>query len=482
MSLSIRWRLAIGIVLAFVLTMVAIFGTVHFSLERILANDLDRGLSRDIQRVLAQVALAGSLDDTASLREIIQRNSVSGETESPFVTVIRDSRGQVLLDEDGEPLATPGLPVELLDLSPDELERVLAGETVSRTVEFADGRESRLRTERLTVGGQVVGVVQAAEDTEAVAQPIARLEVILIAEGVGAIIIVLGIAFWLSRGAVKPLQQVIDVAAEIEASDLHRRIGARNQPSEVQKLADTFDAMLARLDKAFEQEKNFVLDVSHELRTPLTALRGNIDVMLMDDQMDSESRGQLEPMSLEVGRLIRLTTNLLYLASADVGRKPERRPVELDVLLLEVYRQGRDLRSDVKLTLGNEDQVTVMGDRDLLKQMVLNLVDNGMKYTQPGGRVNLSLLRNREMAQIQVEDDGPGMAPEQLHHIFERFYRGDDRGRRGGTGIGLAIAASIARSHGGHIDVKSEVSSGTVFTISLPLGSAESEEEASPSE
>ena len=472
-SLSIRWRLAAGIVLAFIVTMAAIFVTVHFSLQRILADDLDNDLARDIDRVQAQAALAGSAKDPDRLREIIQRNALGAEPDSPLVTVIRDTQGKGLLDSTGRPVATSGIPVDALDLSGDALARVLAGGTVSRTVELFSGRDFRLRSERLVVAGQPVAVVQVAQVNEPAVQPLAHLQTILFAEGIGAAVFTLALAFWLSRGAVKPLQKVIDVAAEIEASDLHLRIAAHDQPAEVQKLADTFDAMLARLDKAFEEQKIFLLDISHELRTPLTALRGNIDVMLMDDSLAPEVREHLERISSEVARLIRLTANLLYVASADVGREPERRPVELDVLCLEVYRQARDLRDDVKLTLGGEDQVIVMGDRDLLKQMVLNLVDNGLKYARSGGHVSLNLARDGDTARIVVADDGPGIAPEALPHIFERFYRGEDRRRKGGTGLGLAIADWVARSHGGRIDVESELGHGSKFTVALPIAQEE---------
>jgi signal transduction histidine kinase len=295
---------------------------------------------------------------------------------------------------------------------------------------------------------------------------------ILIAEGIVATALAAIAGIWLSRGALKPLQKVVDVAAEIQASDLRRRIGASGEPTEVQRLADTFDAMLERLDHAFQEQRNFVMDVSHELRTPLTVLKGNIDVMLMDKHLDRESREHYERMSGEVARLIRLTSNLLYMASADAGREPERRPVELDVLCLEVLRQSRDLRHDVKVALGNEDQVTVLGDRDQLKQMVLNLVENAIKYTPAGGEVTLSLSKNATHAEMLVKDTGPGIPPEVLPHIFQRLYRGNQRGLLGGTGLGLAIADRIARAHGGEIKVRSEVGKGSAFTVSLPIASA----------
>jgi signal transduction histidine kinase len=211
------------------------------------------------------------------------------------------------------------------------------------------------------------------------------------------------------------------------------------------------------------------MDVSHELRTPLTVLKGNLEVLLMDAELEPELRGQCQMMSAEVSRLIRLTSNLLYIASAQAGREPERRPVELDVVCLEVVRQTRDLRPDVTLGLKHEDQVTVQGDRDQIRQMVLNLVENAVKYTPSGGEVALSLRKDDSHAEIAVSDTGPGIPPDILPHIFERFYRGNHRSMMGGTGLGLAIADRIARSHGGSIEVESKENRGSTFTVNLPL-------------
>ena len=465
MSLSIRWRLAIWIALAFVVTMVAIFVTLHLSLGRILENDLDQGLSRDIDRVLAQVAFIGSLEDGEGLQEIADHNSLTGQTGSPFITVIRDREGRVVAS------TSSVLNVEALDLSPEEVEEVLAGKSISRDVTLPGGVEFRVRTSRLTAGGSVLGVLQVAESTEGATEPLDRLEVILLAEGIAGGILALIIAYWLSRGALKPLQEIVDVSAEIEASGLDRRIAAKNRPAEVQRLADTFDAMLERLDKAFQNQRNFVYDVSHELRTPLTVLRGNIDVLLMSRDLDLEVREHMERMSVETGRLIRLTNNLLYLASADVGRVPERRSVDLNVLCQEVYAQLKDLRPEVSLRVGRDDEATVLGDRDLLKQMLLNLVENGIKYVSAGGNVTLSAFSEEAEARLVVEDDGPGIPPEIRPRIFERFFQGENRGK-GGAGIGLAIARWVAVAHGGDIAVESEVGKGTTFVVTLPLSAA----------
>jgi signal transduction histidine kinase len=463
MSLSIRWRLAAGIVIAFVVTLAALFFTVQFALQRILTDDLDDGLSDDARRVTAQFVGAPEIDaGNQNLQADIQENASTAEDRTAFITVIRDTSGRAVL-------WTRRVQEQNLALSPQELERVLAGEQLKETIELPGQREYRVRTQRLTAGGEVKGVVQVARVTEPVVGPVNTLLVILVLEGIAATIITIGIALWLSRGAVKPLQRVINVAAEIEASDLRRRINAHRQPEEVQKLADTFDAMLQRLEKAFAEQRNFVMDVSHELRTPLAVLKGNLEVMLMDPALEPGLRSQCEMMSAEVSRLIRLTSNLLYIASAQTGREPERREVELDLVCMEIVRQSRDLKPDVKLSLTNSDQLTMMGDRDQIRQMVLNLVENAVKYTPSGGNVTLSLRKDGSHAAIVVSDTGPGIPADILPHIFERFYRGNHRSMMGGTGLGLAIADRIARSHGGNIDVESEEGSGSKFTVRLPL-------------
>jgi signal transduction histidine kinase len=195
--------------------------------------------------------------------------------------------------------------------------------------------------------------------------------------------------------------------------------------------------------------------------------------MLMDKSLDPQTKAQLEKMSSEVGRLIRLTSNLLYLAHSEAGREIARRAVELDTLCLEVVHQARGLRDDVNLRLDHEEQVTVLGDRDLLKQLVLNLVDNAVKFSPQSGDVTISLFEKGDAAEIVVADQGPGIPPEQLEHIFERFYRGSNAASRtvGGAGIGLAICRWIARVHGGDIRAESDLGKGSRFIVRLPLTS-----------
>ncbi len=463
--MSVRWRLTIWIAVVLVLTFAAMFVVLRFAIQEILTSDLDQELVGDQEQIAAEIGVAGSLTPADLL--ILQRPSRYAQVVQPasFIAVIRDPAGKVLA-------VTPGVQSEDLDLTAGELSQVLGGTVLQRSAQIG-GEDNRIRTALLIVDEKVVGIVQVGESAEHLHRVLEVLQIGLLSAAAAAILGALGGSYWLARRALKPIDDVAAVAEEIQASDLGRRIEARGKPAEVQRLADTFDAMLERLGFAFQQQRTFVLDVSHELRTPLTALRGNLDVLLMDARLDADTRLQLERMTTEVGRLIRLTSNLLYLAQADVGRELDRRPVEMDTLCLEVFQQLKDLRPEVKFRLGHEDQVTVQGDRDLLKQLILNLVDNALKYTPAGRQVVLSLYRDESLARLVVEDTGPGIPAERLALIFERFYRGADNHGSGGAGIGLAIGRWIARAHGGDIQVESQPGRGSVFTVLLPLESAE---------
>lgn len=470
MSLSVRWRLTLWITATLAATLLVVFFVLNFALRQTLVSDFDDDLSRGVAQISALLLIRGSLDNIDAVQDVVDRSSVGG-LSSGFVVVVRDPDGNVVA-------ASTGINSDDLALRQGDIERALAGESFSRNLDTRGGEEIRVRTAAITLGDRVLGVVQVGESTDLIARTLDQLRTLFLLAGGGAVVSTFVVAYWVSRRSLRPMEDVGSVAASIEASDLTKRISAHRQPAEVQRLSDTFDAMLERLESSFQQQRNFVLDVAHELRTPLTALRGNIDVLLMDDKLQHDVRLQLERMSTEVARLIRLTTNLLYLALADTGYELDRRPVELDVVCLEVYRLMRDLRPAVKLRLGNEDQVTVVGDRDLLKQLILNLVENGMKYTPEGGKVTLSLHREEERARLVVEDTGRGLSPDEIPHIFSRFYRGDSAGKRGsgGAGIGLAIVDWIVREHRGEVVVDSQQGKGSAFTVYLPLADSGSDD------
>lgn len=275
----------------------------------------------------------------------------------------------------------------------------------------------------------------------------------------------------LARAALHPIQAITDTARQItDTRDLSQRIPVSVPTDELGHLTDTINDMLARLEGAFDAQQRLVADVSHDLRTPLTTIQGNLDLLRRGAIEEPALRAEaLRAIGDETGRMRRLVSDLLLLAQADAGLQLYLQPVELDTLLLEVYRQAQVMAQGVKVRLGAEDQAVVLGDSDRLRQLLLNLIDNALKYTPTGGEITLRLQRQGGWVAMAVEDTGIGIATEDLPHIFERFYRTDrSRGRTAGSGLGLAICKWIAEAHGGRLEVESQMGVGSVFTLWLP--------------
>jgi two-component system OmpR family sensor kinase len=332
-----------------------------------------------------------------------------------------------------------------------------------------NGYHLRVITVPLEINGQVLGHIQVATSLRTVDAAMDRLLKIMLIFGASTMLAALFLGDNLTIRALRPIDTIAQTARQITAADdLGRRIPYESQ-DELGQLTKTFNQTLARLERLFNAQRRFVADVSHEMRTPLTTIRGNISLMRRIGY-DEESVAAIDG---EAQRMTRLVEDLLLLAKADAGRLSlEKQLVELDTLVLEVYNQAHILSEDkVSVHLGQLDQARVMGDSDRLKQLLLNLVSNGLKYTPEGGDVTLALNRDDEWVRVDVVDTGVGIPAEDLPHIFDRFYRVDKARSRamGGTGLGLSIAHWIAEAHGGQLSVVSEVGKGSTFTVKLPL-------------
>jgi two-component system OmpR family sensor kinase len=300
------------------------------------------------------------------------------------------------------------------------------------------------------------------------------LLLVLVGGGVAAVVLAAVVGWMSAHRALKPLDTITQTALQISrADDLSRRIPLEGVAhDEVGRLAQAFNDTLERLERLFNTQRRFLADVSHELRTPLTTIRGNVDLLRRMGGADAVS---LDAIQSETERMSRLVGDLLLLAQSDAGTLPlAREPVELDTLLLEVYREAQVLAGGVSLSIGEIDQARVLGDRDRLKQLMLNLVSNALKFTPEGGRVSMGLsLAAGGWARVVVSDTGVGIPPEELPHVFERFYRVDKARTRseGGAGLGLAIAQRIAQVHGGRIEAASDGATGlgSTFSVWLPL-------------
>jgi two-component system OmpR family sensor kinase len=273
--------------------------------------------------------------------------------------------------------------------------------------------------------------------------------------------------------ALRPIADVTETARAIALSrGFARRLEPSRQQDELGELSRTFNEMLDSLDAAYRAQRQFVDDAAHELRAPVTSITGNLELLeRARDLPDAEREAILADVRVEAERLGRLVNDLLALARADAGLRVTRAPVELDRVVVEGMRAMHHLAGDVALGLTALEPAVVVGDADRLKQVLVILVENALRYTPAGGQVRVSLRSLAKEAVLAVEDTGMGIGPADLPRIFDRFYRADPARSRiaGGSGLGLAIAKWVVEAHNGRMEVESEPDQGTVFRVWLPL-------------
>lgn len=272
--------------------------------------------------------------------------------------------------------------------------------------------------------------------------------------------------------ALRPIARMIDAAGSIARSrDLSKRINTPRYHDEIGRLARTFNRMLASIEGASAAQQRFVSDASHELRAPLTAIQANLELLQRHPEVtEADRREALAEAERESARLTRLVADLLALARADAGIPLRSAVVDLDVVVLDALSGTRELAHGQTVAVEPFEPVQVRGDDDRLKQLLLILLDNALKYTPPGGMVTVGLRHDGNVAEVVVRDTGVGISERDLPHVFERFYRADPARSRdpGGTGLGLPIADWIVRQHGGHIAITSKMGTGTTVTVHLP--------------
>lgn len=351
--------------------------------------------------------------------------------------------------------------------------RVLRGETVYDTVEIADGPSIRRISVPIIRDGSVRYILQAETSMRFVQHTLRQLLVLL---GVIAVLI-LGLAWmgsrWLADEALTPVETLSATAERISGSSLKTRVFLDAPYAEFQRLARVFNAMLGRLQNVFEAQRRFIADAAHELKTPLTVIMGSLEVALKKSRSAEEYREVLIGNLEQVERLISLTRNLLSMAQF-AGEHPPLHlaPLTIEPLVKNLIAELTLLAEDrnIKLTLDARPVPSVLGDEVWLRHLLINLLDNAIRYTNPGGTVTVCLSKTDGPVAISVKDTGLGIASEHLPHLFERFYRTDSAraADSGGTGLGLAIVKEIAEAHGGAVRVESEVGKGSVFTVTLP--------------
>lgn len=457
MSLRLRLTLLYSTLVGGILL---IFGTaVYILISIILLNQVDNKLASAVQDVIK-----------------VTRVNPEGEVSTVNLPALDLSASTYvqLWGLDGRiKAASPGISEMMTPLDPMGFE--------SRNPVYREnainGFHLRVLTVPLQLGDHRIAILQVATSLTLVdSARVNLINVLFVSAAMAVGLAALG--SWLVLGrSLAPLGTVTETAQAINrADDLSRRIPYNGPPNdEIGSLIESFNQTLERLENLFTSQQRFLADVSHELRTPLTVIKGNVDLMRRMKRLDEES---LTSIDQEAGRLTRLVGGLILLIQAESGKLAlNLKPVELDTLILEAFHEMRILAgTNVRLKLADIDQVQVNGDRDRLKQVLLNLVGNAIQYTPQGGEVFLGLAIIGEQARIIIRDTGPGIPAEDLPYIFERFYRAEKsrtRTRTSGFGLGLSIVQWIVENHGGTIKVESKEGQGTTFAIWLPLLAAE---------
>ena len=260
---------------------------------------------------------------------------------------------------------------------------------------------------------------------------------------------------------------------KISSSNLDEKIDITGRRDELGRLAETFNAMIGRLKDAFQRINQFSIDVSHELKTPLTILKGETEVALRKEREKDDYQKLLLSNLEEIDRMSCIIDDLLLLSKADTKEiKLNMEEVALRDLIMDVCMNMKVVadKKSVELQISELEDVRLRGDELKLRRMLLNVVENGIKYSHVGGKVSVSSYVNDGYARIDVKDDGIGISEEDIKYVFDRFYRADrSRKRESGSGLGLSISRWIAGAHKGSIEVKSQPAQGSVFTIKLPI-------------
>jgi signal transduction histidine kinase len=291
--------------------------------------------------------------------------------------------------------------------------------------------------------------------------------------GVPAALLALAGGWWLTRRALAPLEALTSAVERTHERNLHEQLSRPGNGDELDRLTEVFNGMTARLDQSFQRIREFTLHASHELKTPLTVMQGELETACREETLTDAQRERLLSQLDEVQRLGKIVDGLSLLTKADAGQvQLALEPVSMDVLVREAVEDAQHLAHgrDLRIELSACDPVCVQGDRHRLRQVLLNLTDNAIKYNAPGGSVTIALRGVAGFAELVVSNTGPGIPTELQSRVFDRFFRGDASHGTAveGCGLGLSIAQWIVQAHGGTIQVDSEERGLTRITVRVP--------------
>lgn len=474
---TIRRRLTVGYTLALLGTLLAFGAALYYELRKPSQQVLDQRATLEAE--FARRWLEESYRVLSGLVITNPRPALDPGIAA-YLEGFRDHL--VVADRSGQVLYLSGLTRDLDFGAVETLTRELRQAPTSRrygTLSLGPSRAAvRFVVEPvLNAGPDVGGILVATSVDESAVDPTIVLRSMLVVAPLIALF-ALGLGYWLAGEAIKPLEGIMDeVEAISDGRSLHRRLAVPISGDEIARLALTLNGMLARLEQSFGSLRRFTADASHELKTPLMVLRAGVERALTHPRTPAEVLVNLDETLEQINQMSEMVDALLTLARADEGRAPlavER--TDLRDLLAEAVETAGMLGEEADVRIEQEipgEPVLAEVDKHRIRELLLNLVTNAVKYTPVGGMVRLSLEATATAAVIRVKDSGIGIAPGDLPYIFERFWRADPArsrtGDRPGTGLGLAITKWIAEVHGGSITVQSRPGRGTTFVVTIPL-------------
>lgn len=462
MPLRVRLTLWYGTALALVLI---VFSVVLYAITaRNLRDTVDESLEETATTAVRSLEARGFLP-------LIDEE----ELLSQFPELARiDKFFQIFSPSGTITIRSPNIKQHEVPLSRTALDAAFAGQSIFESAKYPKEPPLRLISVPIMYRGNLLYIVQVGTSMESVGETLQRFLVLLIVAIPIALAVSLAGGWFLAGRALRPVDKITLAAQRIAAGDLSQRLSMPPAHDEIGRLAATFNNMIGRLDTSFRQIRQFTSDASHELRTPLTVMKGETDLVLRRPRPLEDYQSVLESNLEEIDRMTRIVDELLFLSRADMGEvKVESLPVAMESLVEDIHRQARLLAQDrnIEVVLGTVMPVVVQGDDLRLRELLLNLVENAMKYSHSGGKVEIALLNDGRQARLSVTDHGIGIAPADHKKIFQRFFRTDvaRAHTKKGTGLGLAICAWIAELHKGRVEVKSDLGQGSTFTVILPL-------------
>jgi heavy metal sensor kinase len=482
---SIRVKLTLWYTLVLLITLVA-FGLVAYTYVRqTLEENLDRSLVNEVKWVKTYIE---SKATKVKPSKIFRTKKKASKELPPPEAQLQYDPAIVAGDPDEEIwnhvyehalLNTKNALIEVIDKKTGSSlysvggESLMVGDVAINVMQLASIKNKKGENLRVATTSTENINILAAYRLDELTDLLDNLFIIFIILVPLAAFLSIGGGWFLANKSLRPVDAVTKTAREITAHNLDQRLPTTDVNDEIGRLSSTFNDMIVRLDASFQQVRQFSVDASHELRTPLTIMRGEAEMALRSEKNADQYRAVLASTIEEIARLTAIIDSLATLSKADLGQMDVHfEPVNLKEMVDELYEDAEILamKKEIEVTVDHIEDAMIMGDKVRLRQLLLNLVDNAIKYTPSKGHVSLSLSRDNGNAKIAVQDTGIGIPQNEQKKIFDRFYRVDKARSRdlGGSGLGLSIVKWIVDLHHGRIDVDSEVSKGSTFTVWLP--------------